>query len=456
MEITPEEAKYWADKRILESSGHQLADRSIESKATAIAIGISPENYDAIIGEPQIEKDIQDLAKSYEQIIEVLDYYMDIPDNHKKLISMWILGTYIHKTFPTYPFLFINAMRGSGKTRLLKILSHLADNANGMVSTQPSDSVMFRTPKHHTLIFDEFENIGGKDKANFRLYLNASYKSGGVVQRSRKVKKQDGETFEIETFEPYKPIAMANIWGMEEVVQDRCLTLILQKSNNPAKTKKIEDFERNVTISSIKRTLKAIQWRLCSYVMQKEHIQHWNTYIQQHYTLTSQTSQTPLTSSQEEMYQKIDNMDIDGRNLELIFPILITARLLNYDTFLEILEICKDLIKSKKDDEYAESRDVCLIDFIANNYEEGKLSFISIKDLTHTFKIYMSEADDFEDKWLNEKWMGRALKRLDLIGDSRKMSRGREVILSVLKAKEKLKMFKSQDNIAGGQSTPSS
>lgn len=451
VQTSEEEAKFYRDKHILETKGHSLADGTRESKATAMAIGISPENYDKIIGIPKEEEALEKFKETYEEINQILDYYMDMPENHRKLVTIWILGTYLHQTFPTYPFLFINAMRGSGKTRLLKLISHLAFPGKGMVSTQPSDSVLFRTPKHNTLVFDEFENIGGKDKANFRLYLNASYKTGGVVQRSKRVKKEGSEGFEIETFEPYKPIAMANIWGMEEVVEDRCLTLILQKSNNPGKTKIIEDFERNYTIQKIKRTSIRNQCSLCSVVSQKEHIQGWNEYIKLHYThitFNTITTQTTLSEEQKEMFEKIDKTGIDGRNLELIFPLLITAKLLNNKTFEEILNICVDIIKSKKDDEFAQSRDVSFIDFIANNYggHEGTLTFVSIKELHHHFKTYMADSEDFEDKWIDPRWIGRALKRLDLTSDRRRTAQGVEIVLNVNKAKKKLEMFKEVHN----------
>lgn len=446
-----EEAKFYRDEGVLDRAG---GPGRINKATAVVGLGIDPENYDKITGVPTEESIRLILGESYEEIIQVLDSYMDFPENHKKLVAIWILGTYLHETFPTYPFLFVNAMRGSGKTRLLKIISHLAYGGSGMVSTEPTDSVLYRTPKHHTLVFDEFEGVGSKDKGKFRLYLNASYKSGGVVQRAKKVKKKEEENYEIENFEPYKPIAMANIWGMEEVLGDRCITLVLQKSNDPSKTKKIEDFETNYTIQKIKRTLTNNQCSLCSVYLKKNITTSWNNYIDLHYTLNTQTTQTTLTTLEEgleEMFEKIDNSEIDGRNLELIFPLLITARALNEDIFCEILEICKTIVKNKKEEEIAESKDVALIDFVANAFDSGKLNFYPIREITNMFKAYLNEVDDIEDKWLNTHWIGRALKRLDLIADKRRMARGNEVTLNISKAQTKLKMFK-EDSISRGKS----
>ena len=75
-------------------------------------------------------------------------------------------------------------------------------------------------------------------------------------------------------------------------------------------------------------------------------------------------------------------------------------------------------------------------DFISKQ-EEG-LIYKSIKSLTNQFRDFADESED----WLNSKWFGRALKRLDLVVDKRRKGSGMEVMLNVKKAKKKIKMFK--------------
>lgn len=54
VKVTKEEAKFYRDKHILETPGHKLADGTKEGKATAVhAAGVSPENYDKIVGKPK-------------------------------------------------------------------------------------------------------------------------------------------------------------------------------------------------------------------------------------------------------------------------------------------------------------------------------------------------------------------------------------------------------------------
>ena len=63
--------------------------------------------------------------------------------------------------------------------------------------------------------------------------------------------------------------------------------------------------------------------------------------------------------------------------------------------------------------------------------------------LTNEFRNFADE----NAEWLNSKWFGRALKRLNLIIDKKRKRSGIEIMLNIPKAKEKIKIFKGDDNI---------
>jgi hypothetical protein len=129
---------------------------------------------------------------------------------------------------------------------------------------------------------------------------------------------------------------------------------------------------------------------------------------------------------------------LNGRDLELCFPLFVIARVISDDILIKILEISKEITKEKKQDEMTQSRDVMLLEFVSN-LNEG---FYKIKELVDMFKNFIDydEKDEYSN-WCNPKWFGRALKRLELKIDERRMGSGREVRLNINKAKEKLKMF---------------
>ena len=392
------------------------------------------------------------LIDIYKDIVLILREFLDLREEYYSMVAIWIMGTYLHNDFSTYPYLFINAMRGSGKTRMLKIIKELSWEGDMLASL--SDAVMFRT--HGTLCIDEFENIGSKDKNSLRELLNTAYKKGGKVKRMRKKKTLDGEEQVVEEFSTFRPIVMANIWGMEEVLGDRCLTLVLEKSNKQKVTKKVENFENNGDFAKIKQFLVE-KCSLCMYIDPKNIYKEWNYYIDNIHNIHNNTltlTTYNYTNIHEKwtgdlgemvtydipektmiLFDKIYKTDIDGRNLEITLPLLIIAEQLNLlDSFLETI---KKIISEKKEEEITESKDVMVFNLISSMQLNV---FYSVTELTNSMRFMTSGENTSE--WLNSHWMGKALKRLNLIKTKRRDSKGQHVILDVEKALQKMEMFK--------------
>lgn len=426
----------------------------------------------------EIIKEIGDESKTkntlkiiYEDIVNILKEYLDMDEDYYSLIAIWIIGTYFHKDFESYPYLYINAMKGSGKTRLLKLIATIS--YNGELLASMSDAVLFRTASDRTFCIDEFESVGKKDKSILRELLNAAYKKGTKVKRMRKM----GERQVVEEFEVYCPIAMANIWGMEEVLSDRCITLILEKSDKISITKLVENYAKNPLIQQIFTTLKdkrcsyfettqtpstqkqggtaseLSKCSLCSVVSPEKVYMEWNDYIKAKYittltTLNTYNTYNTQTTLNNTFFDKIDKADIRGRDLELFFPLFIISFNLGENILNNILNISKKIMKEKQIEEITESKDVSLIDFISKL--ESKDEYFCIKDLFNMFITFLQEDERSKPDWLNTKWLGRALKRLRLINEKRRLGRGIEIIPDIKRAKQKIKMFKpiSDDKIA--------
>lgn len=377
------------------------------------------------------------LLENFKLIIQEMKRYMDIPESSMKLIAIWIIGANQINDFDTYPYLFFNAMRGSGKTRILRFVMTAC---GGNVINSPTEAVIFRS--NSPIGIDEFEGITRKGTENVRELLNSAYKKGIKVQRIRQVKTKKGTQYETEEFEVFRPIALANIWGMENVLGDRCITIRIDKSDNREITRKLEDFDR----------LKDIQCSLCSVVSMSEGYIHikkgWNNYLEenQNYTnnihITNNTNNTnnilkgKIPFNPTDFYKKIDKSGLAGRILELSFPLLYTAYSLNKKIFDELLETLKEIDEERKEEDMIENYDVSLMDFISQStYRE---LFIKISTITQDFREFTSAGEE----WINEKWIGRALKRLNLIKQKRRTSSGVECILNIEKAKKQIQIFK--------------
>lgn len=391
------------------------------------------------IAEIDDEKERENLIEIYRNLIDILKDYCDLREDYYNIIALWIIGTYLHPQFPSYPYLYFNAMKGSGKTRLLKLITYLS--YEGCMLNSLTEAVLFRTKG--TLAIDEFEGLGRKGMENLRELLNSAYKKGMKVKRMRKSFGKEGEQQVVEEFDVYRPILIANISGMENVLGDRCLTLILERSSNQSITNLIELFDSDPKIQKTKElcnqrlvkmdeSVKVVQVKVLWGIYQS-----WNNFIRSSYTnYTNYTNNTNYTNYTESdfPYKKIKNMGFNGRELELSFPLILISWLIGeIEPTLTNMSL---IIRERRQEDVIENTDISLIDFVSQQLEDNK--FLVVKDITRSFKEFLGS----DAEWITDPWMGRALKRLNLYKEKRRKHRGVEVILNVTKAQEKMKMFR--------------
>lgn len=389
------------------------------------------------VTEEEVKKTIR---KAYFEIIDLLKEYCELREEYYPIVALWILGTYFHKQFQTYPYLFFNAMKGSGKTRILKLISYLSYRGKMVVSLR--EATLFRTASNSTFCIDEFEDIRNKKSANSTLkeLLNVAYKKGNLVQRERKVNSREGEGYVTEEFDLFCPISIANIGGMENVLGDRCLTLILEKSSNKLITRRIENFEDS---EEIKEIIEYIS-RVSRFSLTKGNnlITKWNAYLDERENSTKPINNINSTNSTiyTDLFDKINNTSLIGRNLELFFPLYIIAYYCGNDIVNGLIKISEIIVREKKEDDAEDNTDISLIEFISlrKGFEYEKM-----RDLAREFKQHYG-AEDGMTAWINERWLGRALKRLSLAKHKRTVGGRREVILDVPKAKKLLRMFQDE------------
>lgn len=385
------------------------------------------------------EEPIKALIVGYSSVKRLLKTYIDTPEQNYDIIALWILGTYLHQAFSSYPYLFFNAMKGSGKSRTIKLITSLSHN--GRLVMDLTDAVLFRTALGSTLGIDEFENVASKEKTTLRTLLNAAYKRGVKVARMAKIKSREGEKMAVEEFEIYAPIVMANINGMDDVLADRCITIIQEKSVNDRINRLIEDFENDEDIQMNKSFFSVQLVKLVQLVQSKNIIKEWNAYVKLKDSpeTTQTTLTTQITPDNLQLFEKILCSDIKGRHLELFFPLFVIASFIGADVLDKLIYAAKEIVSAKKNDDLTESRDVALIEFVSTR--NSALGFISVNELTYQFREYM-ENEDEQYQTITAKWIGRALKRLNLVIEKRRLGRGIEIIVNVAKAQEKIKQFR--------------
>jgi hypothetical protein len=164
-------------------------------------------------------------------LVDQLKKYVEFDDpRYYSLLAYWIIGTYFHKRFNSFPYLFINALKRSGKTKLLEVLALLAYNA--IFSPNMSTSALFRLIQSAgaTILLDESEDlIDPEKKADFKSLLLSGYKRGAFVYRSE---KGTNDSYIPVPFNVYSPKAIANINGLNDVLEDRCITITMKRGRN--------------------------------------------------------------------------------------------------------------------------------------------------------------------------------------------------------------------------------
>lgn len=382
------------------------------------------------------EKNKERLTEAYRNLLDILKEYLDIKEELYPIIALWIIGTYFHDKFPSYPYLFFNAMKGSGKSRTINLITCLS--RDGEMLNSLTEAVLFRT--RGTLAIDEFEGVSRKGNESLRELLNSAYKKGVKVKRMKQKKTEEGSEQVVEEFEVYRPIILANIFGMENVLGDRCIQLILERSNKKEITNLIEIFREEEIVKKTIELLNLVS--LVSMSFSLETYRKWNTFVKYNNTnYTNNTYNTYNTNSTKSDYTNlssfkiISEMDLNGRELELSLPLCLIANEISDDLLKETTLTLKSIFERKKEDDLIENYDVSLIDF-SSQYTES--SWVSMSKLVTDFKEFLGS----NEEWINTKWLGRALKRLVLVKDKKRHGRGRYIILNVEKAQKKIKMFK--------------
>lgn len=165
----------------------------------------------------------------YEKIKGKLLEYIDFTEKGMAdVLTLWIIGTYLYSVFPSFPYIYLMGSKRSGKTKVLAFAEGLAYNA--MFTMNISSASLFRLVEDlgTTLLIDESEQLNNPERrAEFRALLLQGYKQGGEVVR---VEGDVNKT--VTSFLVYSPKMLGNIGGIEDVLEDRTVPFIMQRSKD--------------------------------------------------------------------------------------------------------------------------------------------------------------------------------------------------------------------------------
>ena len=378
-------------------------------------------NGDANVDPCQVLTDLVKTWKEYIEFTDEKDYYYHV---------LWDIGTYIHFLFNAYSYLYIGGLKRCGKSKDLTLHSCLAFNA--FFSNNMSTSSIYRLIQNArgTLLIDETEKLSsyrmGERTLEFRSILLSGYKQGGKVYRVEKNRK---DRLQPEAFEVYSPKALANIRGLEDVLEDRAKSVIMRRS-------------RDVKIVNREVNINASEWSELRSELYLLFLCYWKE-IKGVYDKISECSElSELVNISGTPFPDVEGKDLlIGRELELwkaIFALAIFFEkkcVQNKFTTSQrslsslMFELAAQDAKQRQIENMTETGEVILVQVLLDMVKEN--NYFKVKKI----KDRMLEEFDEDQKWLTSRWVGSALRRLGF-KEKRRVGTGYEYLLHVEELKD--------------------
>jgi hypothetical protein len=296
-------------------------------------------------------------------IMDAIQKYCILPTHHDYIAAtLWVAHTHLVPAFYFAPRLVIRSpQKGSGKTRLLEIISELVHNP--LRSVQASPSSIFRSlgsedacdHRPTTLIFDEVDtlfgtNVKAAQNEDLRALLNAGYQRGYPVARA----EPNGKSWEVVNYETFAPAALAGIGRLPDTIEDRAVVIPMRKR---APGEQVSDFRARRD----KPTLNAIRDRLAE----------WST---------------GMMPTALELADSSPHSPVTDRAADLWEPLLIIAELAGEDWLALAHDACKFI--QARYDEYDVDHSVGqqLLGDIHGIYRDSAGDFISSTELANRLR----------------------------------------------------------------------
>lgn len=181
---------------------------------------------------PEEHLEVHYILGQFESLIRLCFYTPD--DETYKLLTLYCILTHFYILFGEVPYLYFTGEKGSGKSSLDAIMNTLCFNAK--MTANITDAGLFRliSIEGGTVIIDEMENLTSRNKTN-ESTMGAVLKSG-YQKSGAKVYRTDMDEGLVNNFDTFCPKIISNIFGIDDVIQDRCITVNTYRKSSGVKT----------------------------------------------------------------------------------------------------------------------------------------------------------------------------------------------------------------------------
>lgn len=304
---------------------------------------INVRNWDLTKVKDYIEH--QGALQDHYKTIKPIDLFNKIRDIYKKqcffddqrfydLHAIWDIGTYLLPIFEAYPYFEMNGLKGTAKTKVMRISQGLTFNAELFVN--PTIATVFRFVNSNlpTLYLDECENLFNKygkpdkDNEDMKQLLNAGWQKGACVPR---LEKNETGKYKLQMFRAYCPKMFGSIAGIPDdiALKDRTITQVMIKS---AKADKRGNLWPNIH----SKEFKDIRNSLYPFILK-----NWENIFSLYDDDVSKEEIRVIKPLQKEF-------DLDNRDWLLWKPLLCIAKFIDKEIYNKLGKFAEDLTKLKE------------------------------------------------------------------------------------------------------------
>jgi|CXWL01.1.fsa_nt_gi hypothetical protein len=165
----------------------------------------------------------------YTDMLKTLTRYVEFsrPED-AAVLSLYVMMTYVAYAMDSVPYIKLEGVKGSGKTKTCSILSRLAFNAVFTSSLTPAAVTRCVDGTRGALCCDEMEGLSSNGQ--FSQLLNGGYRRGGLVIRA-------GAKGQLNVFSSFGPKILASIEPLNPVLASRTILITLSPAADQTKAR---------------------------------------------------------------------------------------------------------------------------------------------------------------------------------------------------------------------------
>jgi hypothetical protein len=286
-------------------------------------------------------------------IKEIINYYVDYRDEQEgasTFYALYLMTTYLYRLFPHLGYILFVGQKRSGKTKNLTLAQCIAWNPISSGNLSPPSLFRVIDSLQPTLVLDETDLIAKYKADLYQLLLSGATKEFPVLRTEEKGKAR--KVLVPKTFDVFSPKIMAGISGFDEVLEDRCLKIIMVRSRGEKAYREVD--KNNPFFKSLLRPL----------------LLAWSISFHQ------------LVAS---IYRNLEVKSevLNPREIQYFKPVLSVAYLCGEEVYRQALNYLEFKSRERLSEEEIESLDIMVLKLLVYQWNERQKDYtISARDLS--------------------------------------------------------------------------